>query len=179
MMITRNSAIAMHNALSRMALGHLSESLLEVTMGNISTLRKVADDYEMLKKELSKRIYGDMDAMSGEDKGELMEFFKKLQQLEAADNDIRAELDAQLRADYPEYYAMRTKEIKVLISLLNKPMEIELTAVDADAFCKGILQGNKTVNLTDVRSLFAPMFIQEETAQADLSELDELLLLNS
>lgn len=170
MKTTRHYAInTLFAKLGQMALGHLDENTLEVVMTNFEALRKVADDFESLKKELFKRIYGDSEKMTEEEKKRINDFFSML-------GKIKGENVETVKVAYPDLYAMREKEVKVIVSLLNKEIEVDITPMNENAFVKGVLKGNKTMNTREVSATFAPMFeVAESEDEADYSELDELL----
>lgn len=169
MKTTRHYAINVLLAnLSTLALGNLDEATLEIALTNIEALRKVADDFEALKKELFKRIYGDVDKMSEDERKNLQDFFDML-------GKIKDETDA-IKSAYPSLYAMREKEIKVIVSLLNKEIEVDIEPMERKTFTKGILLGNKDAKAIEIERVFAPMFRTEESeAKADFSELDNLI----
>lgn len=169
MKTTRHYAVNVLFAnLGTLALGHLDEKTLESAMTNFEALRKVADDFEALKKELFKRIYGDIEQMADDDKQRINDFFSML---EKAKNDTEA-----VKAAYSDLYALREKEVKVIISLLNKEIEIDIDPMDEKAFTKGVLLGNKNAKANDIAMVFRPMFKAEnEETNTDFSELDELV----
>lgn len=174
--ITRNHAIEMFVRLNTMALGRLDEATLEAAMTNLNALRKVHEDFEALKKELFKRIYGDVDKMEEKEKTELQAFFDMLGSAERAGSAEKAEeIIKACKATYPSYFEMREKEVKVTVSLLNKMIDVELTEVDETAFTKGVVLGNRKATAGDIAILFAPFFAEKKAEAADLSELDELL----
>ena len=177
MKLTRNTAIALFRNLGQSALGHLDDATLTTVMSNFNALQKVADDFESLKKELFKRIYGDAEKMAEDEKKRLNDFFKAIAKMEKADRESIKELDAALKATYPDLYEMRQKEVKVLLTLLDKEIEVDIELVDADAFIAGIAKGAKDAKLAEIRLAFAPMFrkAKEEEAKEDFSELDSLL----
>ena len=169
MKIYRHRAIAMADALAGLALSEIDAMTLETTMMNYDALRKVKDDFSALQSELFKRIYGDVEKMSDEDKKPLQEFFDALGKVK--DND-GAEA---LKTAFPDLFEKREKEMQVLQSLLNKELEIALEKVDEKAFVAGIVKGNKRLSMAEVERAFAPLFVEKEKKDADLSELDELL----
>ena len=177
MKLTRNTAIALFRNLGQSALGHLDDATLTTVMSNFNALQKVADDFESLKKELFKRIYGDAEKMTDDEKKRLNDFFKAIAKMEKADRESIKELDATLKATYPDLYAMRQKEVKVLLTLLDKEVEADIELVDADAFVAGIAKGAKDAKLAEIRLAFASMFrkAKEEESKEDFSELDSLL----
>lgn len=170
MKTTRHYAInILFENLGQMALGHLDENTLEVAMTNFEALRKTADDFEALKKELFKRIYGDTEKMTEDEKKRINDFFEMLGKVQGDDTEA-------VKAAYPDLYALREKEVKVIVSLLNKEIEVDITPMDEKAFVKGVLLGNKAMRANEVRMRFAPMFKAEEREEkADFSELDEMM----
>ena len=169
MKLTRNYALEAYRRLGAMALGHLDDVTLETTLNNFNALRKIADDFEALKKELFKRIYGDVEKMSEDERNDLQKFFDMLGKVQDG------ETEKAIKAAYPTYYEMRVKELKVLVSLLNKEIDTDVEPMDADLFCKGIVKGQKDIQMAEIRAFFAPIFKDNEPKDADLSELDELL----
>lgn len=169
MKLIRNYAIKVYETLNTMALGHLDDATLELTLQNLSVLGKAYDDFLALKKELFKRIYGDVEQMSEDDKKNLQDFFDMLGKVKDA------ETESAVKAAYPALYEKREKEVKVIVSLLNKEIEVEIEPMDANAFVKGIVKGKKDTKIADIRALFALIFKAEEKKDADLSELDELM----
>lgn len=169
MKLTRNYALEAYRRLGAMALGHLDDVTLETTLNNFNALRKIADDFEALKKELFKRIYGDVEQMSEDERNDLQKFFDMLGKVQDGESE------KAIKAAYPAYYDMRVKELKVLVSLLNKEVDTDVEPMDADAFCKGIVKGQKDIQMAEIRAFFAPIFKENEKKDADLSELDELL----
>lgn len=161
--------------LGQMALGNLDDRTLGDTMDNISALRKVQEDFDALKKELFKRLYGDVDTMEEDRKKEVTDFFDMLGRLERAEGDETIELEKVCRAAHPELYDLRVKEVKVLMSLLGKEVDVDIVKLDETAFVRGVLKGRKDANVNELHTVFAPLFAKKEKADADLSELDELL----
>lgn len=172
--ITRDRAIAMFSALEKVALSQMEDSLLEATIANIAVLRKVNEDYEALKNELFKRLYGDIETMEEEPRKRLQDFFDVLSKMGKARGAEYDTLDAMCKEVYPDLYETRIKEVKVLANLLSKELELEFVEVDENAFTKALVKGNDKARATGVHVLFAPFFAAEER-NADLSELDALL----
>lgn len=171
MKIYRHKAVAMADALAGLALSEMDSATIETTMMNYDALRKAKDDFSALQSELFKRLYGDVEKMQESEKKPLQEFFNALGKVK---DDKGAEA---LKTAFPALYEKREKEMQVLQSLLNKELEIDLQQVDERAFVAGIVKGNRRVSMAEVKSLFAPMFVEQEKQEADLSELDELLTL--
>lgn len=171
--ITRFHAKEMFSTLGRLSLTHLSDDTLGKVMDNFLSLKKVADEYELLKQELGKRLYGDPALMDEKERSELDAFFMKVSQMEHAAEGEDAKLEQSIKAEYPRLYDLRCKEVKALLAMLGKEVDVELAEVDDEDFIKGVLLGNKGERAISVRDCFAPMFAEKETP--DLSEIDELL----
>ena len=169
MKTTRTVAITMFEALSQIALGQMEDSVLEKTMTNFEALKRVKDDFEELKKELFKRLYGDVEKMDEEKRKGIQEFFDALSKVKS-DEDAVA-----VKKEYPELFETRVKEMNVIVSLLNKEVEIEIEKVDEKAFVAGVIKGNKKVSVAEAEGLFRPLFEEKEKKEADFSELDELM----
>lgn len=179
MKMTRNAAIGMFQTLGAMALGNLNDEVLTATMDNFNAFRKVADDFEALKKELHKRIYGDVEKMDEDERKRYTDFMSLLEKMGRTKEAEKVDELAKLAKDtYADLYAMREKEVKVLVSLLNKEIDVEVTPVDADEFCKGVIRGKKDTPIHEIRAVFSFMFKKEEKNEdekEDFSELDDLL----
>ena len=179
MKMTRNAAIGMFQTLGAMALGNLNDEVLTATMDNFNAFRKVADDFEALKKELHKRIYGDVEKMDEDERKRYTDFMSLLEKTGRTKEAEKVDELAKLAKDtYADLYAMREKEVKVLVSLLNKEVDVEVTPVDADEFCKGVIRGKKDTPIHEIRAVFSFMFKKEEKNEdekEDFSELDDLL----
>lgn len=178
MKITRNAAIRMFQTLGTMALGHLEDKTLESVMVNFNSFRKVHEDFEELKKELFKRLYGDLETMEEVEKKRITDFFDILGKMENQSSEKIAELDALAQGTYPDLYDVRKREINLIVSILNKEIEVDIEEVDADEFIKGIVRGKKDAPMLEIRALFAFMFKKEkrDSEKVDnFSELDELL----
>lgn len=173
MKITRHTAIQLFHKLGTMALGHLDDDTLEAVMTDFNAFRKIAEDFEELKKELFKRLYGDLDAMDEADKKRILAFFEIIAKIEKADN--KAELETLAKETYPDIYDLRRKELKCIISMLGKEIDVDVVKVDADAFIKGIVKGKKDAPVHEIRAAFVPIFKELERTENDYSELDSLL----
>lgn len=173
--IRRNQAIEMFARLEQMEIGKFDEATLIATMSNITALRKVKDDFENLKNELFKRLYGDINEMSDEAREELQGFFQALSEMGRASKDEVFELDRDCKEKYPALYDKRVKEMTVIMSLLNKDVDVKIELVDEEAFLKGFVKGNEGATLVEAREVFAPLFVEKEVEETDLSELDEFL----
>ena len=153
----------MFENLRNLALGHLEDVTLAKTMTNLESLRKVVDDFENLKKELFKRIYGDIESMGENEKENLKDFFSMLSN------------NANVANTYPNLYKLRQKEVSVIVSLLNKDVEVDVEPVDKNLFVAGIIKGNKDAKVVDVVNVFAPLFEPQDEKITDVSELDEFI----
>ena len=169
MKITRGRAIEMNAVLGNMALGKLEDKTLEKAMTNLESLRKVAAGFEDLKKELFNRLYGNVDKMTEERKQEISAFF------EAVNKVKDAEGEKACKAAFPALCELREKEVGIIISLLNKEVEIEIEPMDEKTFVKGILSGNPEAKANEVSAVFVALFEKKEEDAADFSELDELM----
>lgn len=172
--ITRDHAVAMFSALEKMTFSNMEDSILEPTIVNIAILSKVNEDYEALKNELFKRLYGDPQTMEEESSKRLQDFFDVISKMRKARGAEYDALDAMCKEVYPDLYEIRVKEVKVLANLLSKELELEFVEVDENAFTKALVKGNDKTRVTGVHGLFAPFFAAEER-NTDLSELDTLL----
>ena len=175
MTITRNSAIRMFQILGTLPLGNLDDITLEAMLENFDTFRKASESFDAMRNELFKRIYGDVENMSEDDKSRLTDFFELVERIAKASKEDAAELENVAKTTYAELYEKRVKEVKILESLLTKPIELDIIDVDGNAFCKGILRGKKDAAAIELHSLFSFMFKKAEKAEAEYSELDELL----
>ena len=171
--ITRNQAVLMFQNIGTMAIGHLDEETLSATLDNLDALRKVHDDVRALSDELAKRLY------DGTDQAKKKEFFKVVslyesachaRDLEKADQNL-----AIMKDTYADFYPLYEKQVSVLKKIRNKEVEIDLAEIDKEAFIKGIVLGQKDIQIFDIVRAFAPMFKDEDKAETDLAELDELL----
>ena len=169
MKITRNSAIQMFRTLGTMALGHIEVATLDATMDNYNAFRKVAEDFDKLREELSKRLYHGIDEKRKDD------FFAIVEKYEREnDADKKAEY-ISIMETYTEIYPIYEKHLIVLASLADKEVEVEINKVDKDKFVRGILKGNSGNNAFMIEYAFGFMFKDAEKKEDDFSELDELL----
>lgn len=169
MKTTRNRVVMMFDMLSQLALGQMDEITLEKTMTNYEALRKVREDIEAMKKELFKRLYGDVEKMSEDEKKNLQDFFDMLAKVKDEEGE------KAVRAAYPALAEAREKEMKILLSLGNKEVEVEVEKVNDVLFTAGIIKGNKKISVADIALVFHPLFEEKEEKPADFSELDELM----
>ena len=169
MKTTRNTAIMMFDVLAQMALGQMDEVTLEKTMTNFEALRKVREDFEAVKNELFKRLYGDVEKMTEDEKKTLQDFFGMLAKIKDEDGE------KAVRAAYPELAEKREKELKILASLSNKEIEVEIEKVNDVLFTAGLIKGNKKMSVAEIALIFHPLFEEKEKKEADFSELDELM----
>lgn len=169
MKITRARAIEMNAVLGNMALGRLEDKTLEKAMTNLESLRKVSAGFEELKKELFNRLYGDVDKMTEERKQEISAFF------EAINNVKDAEGEKACRTAFPALSELREKEVSIIVSLLNREVDVDIEPMEEKTFVKGILSGNPDAKANEVSAVFAPIFKEKEMCDTDFSELDELM----
>lgn len=170
MKITRHTAIQMFQALGTMALGYLDDATLEATMDNFNAFRKVAEDFDKLKEELSNRLYADADKKK---KDSFFEIVGKYEQ--EKDADKKAEYMKLMQDSYSDLLPFYEKHLAVLASLANKEVEVEITKVEKDAFVRGVLKGNKGNSAFLIEHIFGFMFKDPEKKEDNFSELDELL----
>lgn len=172
MKIKRHIAVSTFKILGSMALGYLEDATLEATMDNFNAFRKVVDDFDRLKEELSKRIYANIDEKKVED------FFKVVGKYEdEKDEKKKAEYKKLMKDSYAEIYLLYEKHITVLTSLANKEVEVEIVKVDKDTFILGIMKGNKNNSSFFIEHVFGFMLKDAEVLENNFTELDELLRL--
>ena len=160
----------MYQQIGTMALGHLNEDTLEAVIDNFNAFRKVAEDFDTLKEELSKRLYANVD------ESKKSTFFNLIAKYEAErDMERRAEQWEMMNRNFADLLPIYEKHLSVIVSLANKEVDVELTEVDEDDFIKGVVKGAKDAPVLDIRAAFAPMFKKAEKKDDDFSELDELL----
>ena len=161
----------MFRTLGTMALGHLDTATLDAVMDNFNALRKVAEDYENMRQELTKRLYADVEETRRK------EFFELVTKMEVEkDVNKRTEYSTIAEASYPDIWTIYyIKHTEVINRLLDKEVDVELTEVDSDLFVKGIVKGKKDAPVLEITSIFAPMLKKEDKADTDFSELEELL----
>ena len=172
--ITRNIAISLFHAIDNMSPGSLDEATLESVMVNFNAFHKVKEDFDIIKRELSDRLYKDVDKKAST---EFLEVVGKYEHEENASK--KAELYEVMKAN-ANIMQIYEKHISILHSLLEKEIEIDIEEVDADAFIIGMAKCHKDATIRDIRTVFAPLFkaekVQEQNNDAlDMSELDELL----
>lgn len=170
--ITRNQAISMFRLLGTMALGHMDENTLTVTLDNFDKFRRVQEDYQKLAEELSKRIY---EGTNDEKKNAFFEMVGKFEQERELAKKI--EMEKMMKDTYPDFYALYVKQIAVLTKMFTKEIEVDITEVDKDEFIKGVVKGKKDIPVHEIVEVFGPLFKEEEKVEEtqDFSELDELL----
>ena len=167
--LTRNAAINLHGALGAIAIGNLDQNTLDAVVDNSNIFRKVAEDFEALKKELSERLYKDVD------KDLHKNFFEVVKKYETAREIEKRDELYKVMETFTDICPLYEKHIKALASLLGREIEVEIKEEDADDFIKGISKGIKDVSLHEIRAIFSPLFKEEKKEATDLSELDELL----
>ena len=157
MKLSRHKAAMMHDALSRMALGHLSEDMLEVAISNCLALRPVAAELRMLNEELRRRLY---EGKSEEDAKAMIELVIEGKAAEA-------------ESAFPALWPIFLLHNRLADKLSKKEVDIEIEKVDADNFIKAILRGNKGISIADVELALEPMF---NANKADYSEIDNIMI---
>ena len=159
--INRGLAVILYNQMATMAFGHLSEETLEAVMDNFVSLGKVAEHYQKLMEELSKRLYEGIDDSMKSDYNEM----------------AKKATAEELEAAFPKLFKLVQKQNAIDASLRSKDVGVELALVDKKEFVKGVLKGKPSL-ATVVFDLFEPMFKEEEKKEdekVDFSELDALL----
>lgn len=157
--MSRGLAVLLYNQMATMAFGHLNEETLEAVMDNFVNLSKVAEHYQKLMEEMGKRLFEGVDKQKVED-------YNAMAQKASAD---------EMKAAFPDLFALVSKQNTVDASLQSKEIEVELTPVDKKEFVKGVLKGKPSL-ATAVFDFFEPMYKEEEKVEnTDFSELDELL----
>ena len=164
-----------YRVLESAVLGALDDKSLEAAIVNFNAFRKVAEEFELLRAELSKRLYGDIDRKSEEEKAVFQKFFEQIRNAEKADAEERAALDALIKKDYPELYELRRKELITTISLLNKEVEIEVEKIKSEELIKCILKGKEDASIGEIYKMLSPMFEADEKKEAVSGEIDKLL----
>lgn len=167
--LTRNAAIHLHRVLGTVTLGNLDQDTLNAVMSNFNALRKVADDFDALKNELSVRLYKDVD------KDLHKEFFEVVAKYEAAREIEKKDEFWEIMSGYTDIYPLYEKHIMAIASLLGMEIEIDLEEVETDDFIKGIIKGKKDMSIHEIRRVFAPLFKEEKKATTDFSILDKIL----
>ena len=153
-------AAVLYNQMAAMAFGHFSEEILNAVMDNFINLGKEAEQFQRLIAELNKRLF------EGVDK-------KKIEEYNSATKEMSRE---EVQTAYPEIFPLVQKQKKVIESLRDKMIEVELTLVDKKEFVKGVLLGNPDIK-AGVFNAFSVMFTEDEQEKSrlDMSELDELM----
>lgn len=156
MRLSRHKTAMMHDALSRMALGHLSEEMLEVVINNCLALRPVAAELRMLNEELRRRLY---EGKSEEDARAMIELV------------IEGKAEEAERT-YPALWPTFLLHNRLADKLSAKEVDVEIEQIDADTFIKAVLRDNKGISIAEVENVLKPMF---KAAEPTLDEIDELL----
>lgn len=159
MRLSRHKVAMMHDALSRMALGHLSEDMLEVAISNCLALRPIATEFRMLNEELRRRLY---EGKSEEDARAMIELVIE---------GKAAEAESAFPALWPTFLLHN----RLADKLSAKEVDVEIEQIDADTFIKAVLRDNKDISIAEVRKVFGPMLTNTKLCALDYSELDELI----
>lgn len=157
MKLSRHKAAMMHDALSRMALGHLSENMLEVAISNCLALRPVAAELRMLNEELRRRLY------EGKSEEDVRAMFRLA---------IEGKAEEAERT-YPALWPIFLLHNSLADKLSNKEVDVEIEKVDADTFIKAVFLGNKGMSIAEVERALEPMF---NANKADYSEIDNIMI---
>ena len=176
MKLTRHAARNLFFNLGQVALKEMDAEVLEDVMHNFETLRKVNDGYDNLAKELAKRLYGDPDTMSEEERKNYTDFMEIIGKFERSrEIEERKELLEAAQSAYPELFKLYEKHIAVLNGLLNKEIDLDIKVVNKAKFAAGIIKGNEGWSAFKVDYTFGAMYEDEVKEEDDFSELDELL----
>ncbi len=158
--ITRHHADLMFRVLGRLPLGNLDTELIEATMDNMTAFGAVSEEITKMTTELAKRLF------EGIEQDRLKEY-DEMAQKEGVTEDA-------LKAAFPDLYPLAIKQGKVVTSIRNKEVEMDIKEMDKDAFIKGVLAGKAKLSIRDF-DIFDPMFKEVEKKEDDFSELDELM----
>lgn len=158
MNITRRQAIAMYKQLGRMAIGHLNDADLGIVMDNMDELKKVAEQYSQLASELHRRLFEGVD----------------LSRCEEYDRLVKEDDSDAAEAGFADIDALVKKKVSVLAGLERKEVCVNVEKVDKKSFMKAIYKAQPDIHPLAFEVL-APMFEEDAKADADLTELDELL----
>lgn len=155
--ISRRNAIAMFQQLGQMAIGHLNDADMEAVMDNIASLRTVAEQYTKLAEELHKRLF------EGVDEERCRQF----------DSIVREQGVDAVGEEYADIKVLVVKKVSVLAGLESREVSVDIRQIDRKAFEKAVLKAQPDTPQVAFNVL-APMFV-ESKAEADMSELDELM----
>lgn len=156
-MITRRHAIAMFQQLGRMAIGHLNDADMEAVMDNIASLRTVAEQYTRLAEELHKRLFEGVDD----------------ERCRQYDSIFREQGMDAVGEEYADIKALVEKKVSVLAGLESREVAVDIRQIDRRTFEKAVLKAQPCTPQVAFNVL-SPMFV-ESKAEADMSELDELM----
>lgn len=160
--ITRHHADLMFRVIGRLPLGNLDTELIEATMDNMTAFGAVSEEITKMTTELSKRLFDGIEQ-------EKLKEYDEMAQKEGVTDDA-------LKSAFPELYPLAVKQGKVVASIRNKEVEMEIKEMDKDAFIKGVLAGKAKLSIRDF-DIFEPMFktVEKKKEEEDFSELDELM----
>lgn len=180
MKLTRNTARALFFNLGQVALREMDSEVLEVVMSNFEALRKVNEEWETMTKELAKRLYGEFDKMTDDEKKRYSSFMEHIGSYERAvqgsDVDKAKELRMLAEASYPDLFKLYEKQISVLEKLNRAEIEVDIKPVDKARFALGIIKSNERWSALGVDMVFGAMYEKPIKDKAnDFAELEELL----
>lgn len=173
MKISRGAAIRLFHMLGSIPFGCLDDETFEAVFENSNALRDIEEGFNSMKVELFKRIY-EPDGMSKEERDRLDSFFGIIDKIGGASGEELEGLETTIKEEYGELYVKRVRETTIIKSLLDKQLDINITKVDRDSFCKGIMKCNKEIPIIELNSVFGFMFKENEEL-SNFPELDELL----
>lgn len=175
MKITRYAARRIFHIMETANVCSLDDKDLEAVIVNFNAFRKVAEEFESLKLELFQKVYGETEKKSDEEKQRLQNFFGILKSIEHADMEEKVRLDAVAKETYPDLYDLRNKELKVIIAILNKEVDVNVEKVNGDDFIKCLLKGRKDMSVGEIYKIFAPMLETTERTATSSEEIEQLL----
>ena len=179
MKLTRNTARALFFNLGQVALREMDSEVLEVVMSNFEALRKVNEEWETMTKELAKRLYGDVEKMTEDERKAYSTFMEGIVAYERAiqgnDQAKANELREAAKAINADLFKLYEKQIAVLNKLNRAEIDVDIKPVDKAKFSAGIIKSNDKWSAFGVDAIFNAMYAKEDVAENDFSELDELL----
>lgn len=162
--ITRHHADLMFRVIGRLPLGNLDIELIEAAIDNMNAFGAVSEEITKMTTELSKRLFDGIEQ-------ERQDEYDEMAQKEGVTDDA-------LKSAFPDLYPLVVKQNKVVASIRNKEVDVEIKEIDKDAFIKGVLAGKAKLSIRDF-DIFEPMFktvkTEEKKEEEDFSELDELM----
>lgn len=179
MKLTRNTARALFFNLGQVALREMDSEVLEVVMSNFEALRKINEEWETMTKELAKRLYGDVEKMTEDERKAYSTFMEGIVAYERAiqgnDTSKANDLREAAKAINVDMFKLYEKQIAVLNKLNRAEIEVDIKPVDKAKFSAGIIKSNDNWSAFGVDAIFNAMYAKEDEVANDFSELDELL----